>query len=126
MSFQSSKVVDLVAEVGATLIFQHVVAGTPDLSTGAAKMQVRRELGADPLLELTDTATADGSITLGASGEIDIRVEGSFDWVPPDETGPIAFERRFVYDLFVTLAGDTTRHLEGVVIVRPSVTAPPP
>jgi hypothetical protein len=117
---------NLTAEVGAT--FQHRVRvndgnGDPvDWTTPAAtaKLQVLIGIGGAQILELTHAA----GLTLGANGEIDIRVEAAEDWT--DGSGPLTALANYCYDLAVTQSGTTYRIVEGTFTAKPAVTAPPP
>jgi hypothetical protein len=131
MASPSTKPLNLIAEVGATLIHRVTVSdssGPIDWTTPAAtaKLQVRTELGGEIVVELTQAA----GLTLGAAGEIDIRVEATEDWLPAGAPSPLTTATVYVYDLVVTQASPgldgTFRIVEGRVEVRPGVTAPPP
>jgi len=127
MTIGSDKIVNLKAEVGATLRHRLIVSdenGDPiDFSSSTAKLQVRDEVGGTVIVELTEAATPVGSLTLSALGEIDIRVEATESWT---SSPPLTAPARWVYDLLVTTAGDTDRLVEGVVDVVPGITSPSP
>lgn len=123
MSIESDKIVNLKAEVGATLRHRLIVSdengALVDFSSSTAKLQVRDKVGGTVIVELTDSS----GLTLGALGEIDIRVEATEDWT---STPPLTSPARWVYDLLVTTTGDTDRLVEGVVDVVPGITSPSP
>lgn len=123
MTCTSDKIVDLRAEVGATLRHRLIVSDENgaliDFSSSTAKLQVRDQVGGTVIVELTDGA----GLTLSAAGEIDIRVEATEDWT---NSPPLTTPARWAYDLLVTTAGDTDRLVEGTVYVVPGITSPSP
>lgn len=115
---------DLVVDQGATFLHRFIVDGTPDLTSPAATatLQVREAIGGTIVVESTEGS----GLTLGTAGEVDWRVEASEPWTSDGST--LTFERRYVYDLAVTLGGggNTIRVAEGHLSARPAVTQPPP
>ena len=97
------------------------VIDTPDDFTGAtARMQIRKKHGDPVLLEVTDVATVDGQITLGA-GTIEIWLSDEGTQKLQDSAGKTITKAQ--YDLKVTYAsGDSDYPLAGAVNVEPNIT----
>ena len=117
----TTQTINLTAEVGATYLFQVVSVPVLDWTAGTATMQVRAMAGGTVVLELTEGA----GLTLGATGEIDIRVEATEDWVVAGAPALITIAV-YRYDLVAAVGGDTYRVAEGRVEVRPAITSPSP
>lgn len=102
----------------------HVDYGQPggdpvDLTGYSARMQARSDYDSDePIFDISEQTDPDqeGSITLG--GE-----DGTIDVVMPPSATVELEPGKYVYDITVTSAdGETTRLLEGRLVVNPCVT----
>lgn len=87
----------------------------PDLSTWSAHMQIRRHPASETVLADL-TSEADGGITLGADGTIEVLLTAAQTAELPATRG--------VYDLRLTqpAGGDVVPFLTGLCIITPAVT----
>ncbi len=96
-------------------------AGQPDpvpvdLSGYTARMQIRETYdAASAVLSITDVLSADGIVTLGVDGSIEIKLD-------PDSTAALTITKG-VYDLeLVSAGGDVKNFVGGKVSILPEAT----
>lgn len=109
---------DLDVEQRATyrkrLIWQQPGGQPKDLTDCTARLQIRPNAAADPVISLTET---DG-ITLGTT-------DGSISLLITADRTTLLTGRRYKYDLLIEFpGGDVVRVVEGTISVDPGITTP--